>query len=145
MNVNKHIIIGRIGQEPQLNQVGETVVLNFSVATNEFWRGKDGKKKEKTTWHNVAAWGKLGQSLSDKIKKGALLYVEGPSNTKTWTDKNGVEKQSTEINAKTIRLLEAKGTHSKPTEDINKSFEEAMSGMAQVQANPNYTTDEIPF
>ncbi|MCK5603658.1 single-stranded DNA-binding protein [Candidatus Pacearchaeota archaeon] len=76
-SVNKSIIVGRLGQAPESRDVGNSNVCNFSVATSEKWKDKDGVKQEKTSWHNIKAWGKLGEICQKYLKKGDQVYIEG--------------------------------------------------------------------
>ena len=76
-SVNKCTIIGRLGQAPESRDIGNNSVCNFSVATSEKWKDKDGVKQEKTSWHNIKAWGKLGEICQKYLDKGDQVYIEG--------------------------------------------------------------------
>lgn len=76
-SVNKAIIVGRLGKDPESRDVGDSSVCNFSVATSRSWKDKSGVKQEKTEWHNVKAWGKLAGICQQYLNKGDQVYIEG--------------------------------------------------------------------
>lgn len=106
--VNKIILVGRVGSDPEVREVNDTKVAEFSLATNESWKDKDGNKKESTEWHNVVMWRGLAGVAEQYIKKGDLLYVEGKKETQTW-EKDGETKYKTIIQAKEMKMLGSKG------------------------------------
>lgn len=114
MSVNKAIILGFVGNEPEIKQTksGDNVA-NFSVATSTSWKDKSsGEKKEATEWHRVTAFGNLANVVANYVKKGSKVYVEGSIKTEKYTDKDGVEKYATKIIVQgfnsTIQLLDSK-------------------------------------
>lgn len=110
MSVNKVILVGRVGENPELKDLSGSKVVNFSLATSEKFKDKNGEKKENTEWHRVTAWGALAEIIAKYATKGQQLYVEGKIQTRTYDDKDGVKKYSTEIVAKEITLLGSKGS-----------------------------------
>src|SRR5512141_2709221 len=97
MNLNKVLILGRVTADPQLRTTTSgTSVASFSVATNRVWKGKDGKQEE-TEFHNIVAWGRTAEIASQFLKKGAMVYVEGRLQTRSWQDKQGQNRKTTEI------------------------------------------------
>ncbi len=115
-SVNKVILIGNLGRDPEarsLNNGGK--VVNLSVATSETWRDKNsGERQERTEWHRVVIFNeKLGEVAEKYLKKGSKVYVEGALQTRKWTDKDGVEKYSTEVVLQRFRgeltMLDGKG------------------------------------
>jgi single-strand DNA-binding protein len=97
--INKVILVGNLGRDPEVrrSQNGDAVV-NFTIATSESWTSKqDGQKHERTEWHRVVAWRKLAEIIGAYAKKGTRVYVEGSLRTRRWTDKDGNEKYTTEI------------------------------------------------
>lgn len=146
MSVNKAIILGNCGNDPEIrqNQNGEDIA-NFSIATSESWKDKaTGEKKEKTEWHRVVAFGSLAGIVKNYVKKGSKLYIEGQLQTRKWTDNNGVEKYTTEIVLKgfnsDLQLLDSKDKSGKPIDSHN----EAKANAYQPQAD-DMQDDEIPF
>jgi single-strand DNA-binding protein len=104
--VNKVIIVGRLGQDPELKSVGSgQSVARLSVATSESWLSKDGQKQEKTEWHRVVVWGKQAENCAKHLSKGRQVYVEGRLQTRSWDDPSGVKKYSTEIVANNVQFL----------------------------------------
>jgi single-strand DNA-binding protein len=99
-SVNKVILIGNVGRDPEIRRTQDgKPIANLSIATSESWRDKSsGERKEKTEWHRVVVFSEpLCKVIEQYVKKGAKLYVEGQLQTRKWTDKDGVEKYSTEI------------------------------------------------
>jgi len=97
-SVNRVIILGHLGQNPDIKQnPNGDPITNISVATSESWKGKDGEKQTKTEWHKVVLFGRSAKFCADYAKKGNQVYLEGKLTTHKWTDKQGVEKYTTEI------------------------------------------------
>jgi single-strand DNA-binding protein len=106
MSVNKVILVGRLGQNPEVRYTPSgAAVANFSVATNESWMDKSGQKQERTEWHRVVVWGKLAELCNQYLSKGRQCYVEGRMQTRQWQDKDGQTKYTTEVQAQTIQFL----------------------------------------
>ena len=100
MSINKVILIGRVGQNPEIRNTNDGKgIANLSIATSETWKDKNcGEKKEKTEWHRVVIFSQgLVSIVQNYVQKGSLLYIEGALQNRKWTDQNGVEKYSTEI------------------------------------------------
>lgn len=105
MSVNKVIIIGNVGKDPEIRSVGLDSVASLSIATTERYKDKSGNTQESTEWHKVTAWRSQAEFVSKYVKKGAQVYVEGKLTTRKWTDNSGAERYSTEIQAQSIQLL----------------------------------------
>jgi single-strand DNA-binding protein len=107
--INKAIIVGNLGRDPEVRYTaGGAAVANFSVATSETWNDKNtGEKKERTEWHNIVAWDKLGEICGKYLAKGKQVYVEGKLQTRKWQDKDGNDRYTTEIVAQTVQFLGA--------------------------------------
>lgn len=105
-SVNKVIVIGNLGKDPELRylQSGDAVA-NITVATTETWKDKQGQKKEETEWHRISMFGKTAEIAGQYLKKGAQVYIEGKLQTKKWTDKEGVERYTTEIRCDRMQML----------------------------------------
>jgi single-strand DNA-binding protein len=105
--INKAIIIGRLGQDPEVRYTPDgTAVANFSIATSEEWKDKNsGEKKERTEWHNIVAWRKLGEICGEYLSKGRQVYIEGRIQTRSWEDKDGNKRYKTEIIASDVQFL----------------------------------------
>lgn len=120
--VNKAILVGRLGADPEMRytQSGQGV-CRFNVATSENWNDKDGQRKERTEWHRVVVWGKMATVCSEYLKKGRQVYVEGRLQTRSWEDKTtGNKRYSTEVVAMTVQFLgsaEGKGDSNRTASD----------------------------
>lgn len=109
-SVNKVIIVGNLGKDPETRFMpnGEAVT-NFSVATTESWKDKNsGEKKEVTEWHRITTFRKLAEICGEYLKKGSSVYLEGKLQTRKYTDKDGIERYTTEIVADTMQMLGGK-------------------------------------
>jgi single-strand DNA-binding protein len=163
MSVNKVILVGRLGQNPEVRYTPSgAAVANFSVATNETWTDKNNQKQERTEWHRVVVWGKLAELCNQYLAKGRQCYVEGRLQTRQWQDKDGQTKYSTEVQAQTIQFLGAtagaganSGASMGNTNSMSGGMDQGQAqnsapsnfgGFAtQSQAEPSFTEDDIPF
>lgn len=102
--VNKAIIVGNLGADPESREAGNSTVCNFRVATNESYKDSTGTLVEKTEWHSVVAWGKLAEICGTYLKKGSQVYVEGSLQTRSY-EKDGITKYTTEIKAREMTIL----------------------------------------
>jgi len=106
MGVNKVILIGNLGKDPELRFTPNgQPVANFSMATTEKWNDKAGDKHERTEWHSIVVWGKLAETCNQYLKKGRPCYIEGRIATRNWDDTEGVKRYKTEIIATTVQFL----------------------------------------
>lgn len=108
--VNKAVLVGHLGRDPEIRySESGTAVANFSIATSEKWTDKQtGEVKERTEWHRIVAWGRIGESCAKYLAKGRQVYVEGRIQTREWEDKEGVKRRTTEINAQSVVFLGGK-------------------------------------
>lgn len=105
-SLNKATLIGRVGKDPETRYTaGGKAVASFSVATEKTWKDKSDQKQEKTTWHNVIAWGKLAEIIEKYVSKGMLVYIEGEIGLEEWTGKDGGKRQKPIITANTLQML----------------------------------------
>lgn len=107
MGINKIILIGNVGSAPEINNVGDTQVAKFTLATSETYKDKNGEKQTVTEWHNLAAWRGLAKVVEQYVKKGAKLYVEGKITYRNY-EKDGVKKYYTEIVVNNMEMLGGK-------------------------------------
>ena len=104
--INKVILVGNLGSDPELRYTGSgTAVCNFSLATSESYKDRDGNQVENTEWHNVVAWSRLAEICGEYLKKGRQVYIEGQLQTRQWEDKDGNTKYTTEIKAREMQML----------------------------------------
>ncbi len=108
--VNKVIIVGRLGANPEVRKVSSgQSVAHFNVATSENWVDNQGQKQERTEWHRIVVWGKLADICGQHLSKGRQVYVEGRLTTRSWEDKQGQKRYTTEIVANTVQFLGSPG------------------------------------
>jgi single-strand DNA-binding protein len=109
-SVNKVILIGNLGRDPELRYTqGGQAVANFTLATNERFSTKDGDKQERTEWHRIVAWGRTGELCAQYLSKGRSVYLEGRLQTREWEDKEGQKRRTTEVVATTVQFLGGRG------------------------------------
>ena len=103
--INKVIIVGRLGQDPEMKTLAQgSVVTRLNIATSETWMDKNGQKQERTEWHRISVWGKLAELCGKYLAKGRQVYVEGKLQTRSW-EENGNKRYATEITAQTVQFL----------------------------------------
>ncbi|OVE78715.1 single-stranded DNA-binding protein [bacterium I07] len=104
--VNKVILLGRLGADPQLRYTPSgRAAVSFNLATNASWKDQEGNQQERTDWHRITAWGKLAEVMGEWLKKGSYVYLEGRIQTRTYDDANGVKKYITEVVASDMEML----------------------------------------
>ena len=115
-SVNKVILIGNLGKDPEIRYTAEnTPVANFSLATKEFYKDKNGNRQEVTEWHNIVAWRGLAEIAEKYLKKGKQVYVEGKIRSRNWDDKDGNKRYTTEIVADNFLMLGKKDSDTNET------------------------------
>lgn len=108
--VNKVILVGNLGADPEVRYTPSgKAVANFRIATSEQWTNKDGEKEERTEWHRIVAWGRLGEICGEYLHKGKQVYVEGKMQTRAWEDRDGNKRYTTEVVAQAMQMLGAAG------------------------------------
>ena len=106
MSVNKVILVGNLGKDPELRYTPSgTAVANFSLATSETYKDRDGQRQTKTEWHNVVAWRQLAEICGKYLHKGKQVYIEGKLTTRKWQGRDGTDRYTTEIVADTMQML----------------------------------------
>jgi len=135
-SVNKVILIGNLGKDPEVKYTQSgTAVANLSVATNDVWTDKAGQKQERTEWHRVVVWGKQAQVISEHLAKGKQIYVEGSLQTRSWDDREGNKRYTTEIRAVRVLMLgRAEGSRM-----------QGEGSAPDVEMVPDVTDEEVPF
>ncbi len=136
--VNKALLIGRLGADPEVRYTPDgTMVVNFRLATDLQWKDKNGERLQRTEWHRIVTYGKLAEICSNYLAKGKLIFVEGRIQTRSWEDKDGVKRSTTEIVASNMQMLDSKGQmrSQDATPNVNSSAEGP-------EAAPD---DDVPF
>jgi single-strand DNA-binding protein len=162
MSVNKVILVGRLGRDPETRYTGGgQAVANFSVATDESYKDKNGERQKRTEWHRITAWGKLAEICQQYLKKGTMVYIEGRIQSREWQDKEGQKRTSFDIVANTMKMLSSRAegaaaggvggasrsggddfeTHAAPADDSYGGG----SGGSHAPAGPEISDEDIPF
>jgi len=106
MSVNKVILVGRLGRDPETRYTsGGQAVANFSIATDESYKDRNGERQKRTEWHKIVVWGKQAEIAQQYLKKGSLVFIEGRIQSREWQDKEGQKRTSFEIVATNFRML----------------------------------------
>ena len=108
-SVNKVILVGNLGKDPEVRHMPNgDAVANFSIATTDTWKDKNGMRQERTEWHNISMYRRLAEIAGEYLKKGSSVYVEGRLQTRKWQDKNGQDRYTTEIICDQMQMLGGK-------------------------------------
>jgi single-strand DNA-binding protein len=148
--INKVILIGNLGNDPEVRYMPSgDAMATLSVATSESWKDKQtGEKQERTEWHRVVLFKRLGEIAGEYLRKGSKVYIEGSLRTRKWQDKNNVERYTTEILGTEIQMLDGRGgaadshDQSSPTSHRESNQAPATESAA---AGPDNFDDDIPF
>ncbi|MBD3403226.1 single-stranded DNA-binding protein [candidate division GN15 bacterium] len=145
MSVNKAILVGRLGRDPELRYTpGGRAVASFSIATTERWTGQDGQRNESTTWHNIVAWGRQAEVMKEYLSKGRLVYIEGRIDNRTYDDKEGNKRFTSEVVVQNFQFLESRGA---------SGGGDQSQSQPEMQSSPDYPPerqsggddDDLPF
>lgn len=146
MSINKVILVGNVGQDPEVKHLDNNVALaRFSLATSETYVAKNGEKVTTTEWHNIVLWRGLADLAEKYIRKGKQIYVEGRIRTRSWDDKDGNKRYTTEIYGDVVRLLsgrEGAAQDSAGSEKVAASMPAANVDIPEFDSEPD---DDLPF
>lgn len=158
--INKVILVGNVGGDPEVRYMPNgNAVTTLSIATSESWKDKTtGEKQDRTEWHRVVCFNRLGEIAGEYVRKGSKLYIEGSLRTRKWQDQQGQDRYTTEIIAADIQMLDSKGT-SGPSgssyEETPPAYQQSSSASHQQQNKTNAAPamhdafdqldDDIPF
>ena len=146
--VNKVILLGNLGKDPELSYLpsGQSVA-KFSLATSRKYKDKSGELKDETEWHNIVAWGKLGEIAAQYLKKGRQAYIEGRISSRKWEDREGKQRTSFEIVADEVVLLGGRGDEGggEPARPAQPRAATARTDDFDEPASQEITDDDIPF
>jgi len=145
MSVNKVILVGNLGKDPEVRFTNTgSAVANFSIATSEVWNDRDGKRQERTEWHNIVVWDKQAEHCGQYLAKGRQVYIEGSIRTRSYDDKSGNKRYVTEVVAQRIQFLGGGGgTRLAPQVEGGHADDMSMGGVAGGGQPPG--DDDIPF
>ena len=149
MSVNKVILVGNLGKDPELRYTSSgTAVASFSLATSERFKDRSGEQQEKTEWHNIVVWRNLAEICGKYLHKGKQVYIEGRIQTRSYDDRDGNKKYITEIVADQMQMLGSKGDSGGYRGQQNDSFDQRQEPQAEEPkvAEPSFNPDDdIPF
>ncbi len=162
MSVNKVILVGRLGRDPETRYTsGGQAVANFSVATDESYKDRNGERQKRTEWHKIVVWGKQAEIAQQYLKKGSLVFIEGRIQSREWQDKEGQKRTSFEIVANNFRMLGGRaegaaaagataggagGGAPRGGEDVEAGgHAEDFGGASGGGAGPEISDEDIPF
>ncbi|MDN8582518.1 single-stranded DNA-binding protein, partial [Eikenella corrodens] len=117
MMLNKVILIGNLGRDPEVRYLPSgDAVANFSIATSENWKDRNGQRQERTEWHNISMFGRLAEIAGQYLKKGSKVYIEGRIQSRKYTGKDGIERTAYDIVANEMKMLDGRNSGSSPYE-----------------------------
>ena len=161
MSVNKVILVGRLGRDPETRYTGGgQAVANFSIATDETYKDRNGERQKRTEWHKIVVWGKQAEIAQQYLKKGSLLFVEGRIQSREWQDKEGQKRTSFEIVANNFRMLGGRGDgaaagagagagggarHSDDFEAHGAPSDDPFGSGTSAPSGPDISDEDIPF
>lgn len=144
-SVNKAIILGRLGADPELKYTqSNAAVCNLSIATNEKWKDKNGEVQDRTEWHRVTLWNKAAENAAKYLAKGREVYIEGRIQTRSWEDKDGNKRYATEIVGDRMQFIGGKGEGGSQG-GSRSSQQDGGSSWGNDQDAPPISDDDIPF
>ena len=153
MSVNKVILVGRLGQDPDVRYMpNETAVCNFSLATSSSYKDKSGERVDQTEWHRIVMFGKVAEIAKEYLKKGSQVFIEGRLQTRKWQTKEGQDRYTTEVVAATMQMLGSKDSSSGSGESPsdfdqtkNQSSNEPTKAPSPAVESFDQLEDDIPF
>lgn len=138
--VNKVTLVGNVGRDPELRKLDNGVsVANFSIATNESYKDKSGQWKDLTEWHEIVVWRALADSIETRLKKGMMVYLEGKLTTRTWQDKDGNNRKTTEVVGNFLRIINNRAATN------NSTPSSPPSSTPSSNEGESSSSDDMPF
>ncbi len=139
MSVNKVILIGRLGADPEIRYTADgQAVATFRLATSERWTDKNGQRQERTEWHRIVAFGKLAEICSNYLSKGRQVYIEGRLQTRSYEDREGIKRFITEIVAQNMQMLGRR-------DDVSPASPEEISAAPSAEEDDLPPEEDLPF
>ncbi|MCB9095842.1 MAG: single-stranded DNA-binding protein [Halobacteriovoraceae bacterium] len=147
MSINKVMLLGRLGQDPELKYTPSgAAVCNFSLATSETWNDKSsGQRQEKTEWHRVVCWGKTAELCNQYLAKGRQVFLEGRLQTRSWDDKDGNKRYTTEIVASNVQFIGGRNDTATMNDSPNMGGASHAEESFDIKADDSFAADDIPF
>src|ERR1700737_3719083 len=146
MSVNKVILVGRLGRDPETRFTPNgQAVCNFSLATDESYKDRAGERQKRTQWHRIVLWGKLAELAQQYLKKGSLIYIEGRIQSRQWDDREGQKRTSFEIVANAMKFLGARGEAAAAAGASADAEAHVPAPAEEVGPSPEISDEDIPF
>ncbi len=146
MSVNKVILVGRLGRDPETRYTSSgQAVSNFSLATDETYKDRNGERQKRTEWHKIVVWGKQAEIAQQYLKKGSLIYVEGRIQTRQWDDREGQKRTSYEIVATNFRMLGGRAEAAAAAGGAGETEAPAAAAADELGPGPEISDEDIPF
>jgi len=152
MSVNKVILVGRLGRDPETRYTGGgQAVANFTLATDESYKDRNGERQKRTEWHRIVVWGKQAEVAQQYLRKGSLIFVEGRIQSREWQDKEGQKRTTFEIVATSFRMLGGRAEAAAAagaSGGMSRSADEPEIASATEEAHPmgpEISDEDIPF
>jgi single-strand DNA-binding protein len=147
--VNKVILIGRLGSDPESRATsGGKAVANFNIATSENYKDRNGERQEKTEWHRIVMFDRLAEIAQQYLNKGKLVYIEGRLQTRTWDDKDGNKRYTTEVVARNMQMLGGRGDNAGSSDSQSQSYPSSQSAASPAPSAGGAAAagdDDLPF
>lgn len=149
-SVNKVILIGRVGRDPEIRYTsGGSPVATFSIATDESFKSRNGEQQQHTEWHRVVAWNKLAEICGEYLTKGKQVYIEGSIRSRQWEDRSGNKRTSYEIIARAMQMLGSRADAERAASGAGRSASQPSEEQPDYNPEPSpegeITDDDIPF
>lgn len=142
--VNKVILVGNLGKDPEVRHLDNgRAVANFSIATSETYKNKQGERVTNTEWHNIVLWSPLAEIAEKYLKKGNQVYIEGKLTTRSWDDQEGNKRYTTEVVGREMTLLGSKAENQGG--DSSMGSNSGAKATSPVSSIPEDDTDDLPF
>jgi single-strand DNA-binding protein len=150
MPINKVILVGHVGKDPEVRYLdNNTPVASFTLATNETYKNKNGEKVTNTEWHNIVLWRGLAQVAEKYVKKGNMLFIEGKIRSRSWDDKDGIKRYTTEIIADNMQMLDKKesgpSNATAQSQEYQQPLEARQDDKFESSSADNEEVDDLPF
>ncbi len=150
MSVNKAILVGRLGRDPETRYTsGGQAVCNFTMATDETYKDRNGERQKRTEWHRIVVWAKLAEICQQYLRKGSLVYIEGRISTRQWDDKEGQKRTTVEFVACNMRMLGSRSVSAAAGAGVSTHSgsmdTEAHAPAAEDIPSADISDEDIPF
>src|SRR5690349_17966054 len=146
MSVNKAILVGRLGRDPETRYTsGGQAVCNFTLATDETYKDRAGERQKRTEWHRIVVWGKQAEIAQQYLHKGSLIFVEGRIQTRQWDDREGQKRTTVEIVANNFRMLGGRSESGAGSAPAGHANADIVPSPAEEMPAPEVSDEDIPF